>query len=109
MPLPAAPTKWRCAMETERTTYRFDVSNMKGPGVGWTNERRFPKPQGADADAVARAAEDPRARVFLGFARFPVATVRRDADGRASVQFVDIRFTEPGARGGSFTLEIPVR
>lgn len=111
MPVPADPTTWRCAAETERTTYRFDVSALGGNGDGPANERRYPRPQGAEAEQVRRAAEDPGARVFLGFARFPVATLRRDPDGRAVVQFVDIRFTEPGdfARGdSSFKIEVPV-
>jgi len=110
MPMPADPTTWRCAVETERATYRFDVSSWEGTGIERVNERRYEKPRDAAAEVVRRASADPRAQVFLGFSRFPVATVRRGAGGEAVVQFVDIRFTEPSdrARSDSFTVEIPV-
>jgi inner membrane protein len=110
MPMPADPLTWRCAAETERATYRFDVSLLEGDAGARRNERRYDKPRGATAEAVRRAADDPRARVFLGFSRFPVATARRGAGGETIIQFVDIRFTEPSdrARSDSFTVEIPV-
>ena len=110
MPMPADPLTWRCAAETERATYRFDVSLLEGDAGARRNERRYDKPQGATAEVVRRASADPRARVFLGFSRFPVATARRGAGGETIIQFVDIRFTEPSdrARSDSFTVEIPV-
>ncbi len=81
------------------------ATRARGVTSGATTSRRARrrKPSAAPPD-------DPRARVFLGFSRFPVATVRRGAGGEAVVQFVDIRFTEPSdrARSDSFTVEIPV-
>jgi hypothetical protein len=71
---------------------------------------RVEKPSGEDAEVVGRAAGDPAARVLLGFARFPVARVRRADSGGWVVQFADLRFTEPGARPrpGGFALDVPV-
>lgn len=110
MPMPADPFTWRCAAETERATYRFDVSVLGSGAAGAWNERRYDKPRSEALEIVRRAEADPRARVFLNFARFPVASVRRGANGESVVQFVDIRFTEPAdrARSDSFTVEIPV-
>lgn len=110
MPMLADPLTWRCAVETERATHRFDVSLLEGDGTVWRNERRYDKPSTAEMELVRRASEDSRARIFLGFARFPVVSIRRGEGGEYVVQFVDIRFTEPGtnARGDTFALEIPV-
>ena len=110
MPMPADPLTWRCAAETERATYRFDVSSMPGAGTEARNERRYQRLAEAEAGFVQRAASDERVRIFLDFARFPVATVLSGPGGETSVQFVDIRFTEPGAgaRGDTFAVEIPL-
>ncbi|HEV7890569.1 MAG TPA: metal-dependent hydrolase [Pyrinomonadaceae bacterium] len=109
MPLPADPRDWRCLVETESMTLRFDVT------LGAEDQPRYsvrvPKPSGEEARLVERASEDPRARVLLDFARFPAARVRRDDSGGWVVQFADLRFTEPGARSrpGSFALDVPVK
>jgi inner membrane protein len=109
MPMPADPLSWRCVAETEGATYRFDLAFLAGDGADVGNVQRYEKPRGEAAELVRRASGDPRARIFLDFARFPVTSVRRGTGG-AVVQFVDVRFTEPGeqARGGTFALEIPV-
>jgi inner membrane protein len=110
-PLPVDPRAWRCLAETDRSTFRFDVT--LGGGDSGRGPRDFvavEKPSGEAAALVGRAAADERARVLLDFARFPVARVRRGEAGGWVVQLADLRFTEPGARArpGSFALEVPV-
>jgi inner membrane protein len=52
--------------------------------------RRYAKP--AASAALARAESLPDVRVYLDFARFPLATVREEPDGTTSVSFQDLRF-----------------
>jgi inner membrane protein len=107
MPVLANPARWQCVFETERATYRFDLSLSESKAVGSTV--RYEKPAGAAAALYRQAALDERARVFLGFARFPVAQVEGDCLKETLVQLADLRYTEPvrGARG-TFSLEVPV-
>jgi inner membrane protein len=115
MPSLADPTRWRVLAETDRAVYRFDISlagRVEAEGdAGW-GPARFEKPQGEAAEMAARAAAtDERAKIFLGFARFPAVRVEAQSCAEASlVQFADLRFTEPGGarRGGNFSLEVAV-
>lgn len=52
--------------------------------------RRYARP--VASDALARAEALPDVRVYLDFARFPLATVREEPDGATSVSFQDLRF-----------------
>ncbi|HVF54519.1 MAG TPA: metal-dependent hydrolase [Pyrinomonadaceae bacterium] len=109
MPVLSDPTVWRCIAETNRATVRFDLTLGTGQsGTGVSNTVRIEKPQGEDGKLVERAAEDSRAEIFLGFARFPVTSLARSCAGETIVQFADLRFTEPGG-GGSFTVEVPAK
>jgi inner membrane protein len=110
MPVLADPLTWRCLAETERGTLMFDLTLKSDGAAELKNFFRYEKPSGEDAALVARAAEDPRARVLLDFARFPSSSVTRDCVGETIVQFADLRFAVPGTRrhGGSFALEVPV-
>jgi inner membrane protein len=110
MPTLANPAAWQCVAETDHAVYRFDLSLWeKDAGQASGNNRRFEKPEGCEAEAVARAAQDERAKVFLGFARYPIARVQGDCLSQALVQFADLRYTEPGAQGnGNFALEVPL-
>ncbi|HYY95443.1 MAG TPA: metal-dependent hydrolase [Pyrinomonadaceae bacterium] len=110
-PTLANPLAWRCLAETDRATFRFDLT--LGERDAAENPRgllRVEKPEGAERALVERASADERARVLLGFARFPVARVLPQQDGAALVRFADLRFTEPGARArpGGFALDVPV-
>jgi hypothetical protein len=108
MPSLADPTLWRCVVETDRSTFLFnlDLNGNVGP---LSNVVLYQKPSGETAQTVARASRDERARIFLDFARFPVAQPRGDCLTEAFVQFADLRYTEPvrGARG-TFALEVPI-
>jgi inner membrane protein len=110
-PLPADPRAWRCFAETDRASFRFDLTLDDASAEEPQNFVAFEKPSGDEARIIERASKDARARVLLDFARFPVARVRRDDAGGSVVQFADLRFTEPGsrARPGSFALDVPVK
>lgn len=107
MPTVANPTAWLCVLETERATYKFDLS-LIGNG-GPVNMARFEKPTGLAADYVTEAEHDERAQIFLGFARFPGFRVKDESCATQTlVQFADLRYTEPGKGRGTFSLEVPV-
>jgi inner membrane protein len=109
-PVLADPLKWRCLAESDRATFRFDLRLGESLPEEPRSVVSFEKPVGAEAELVARASQDERARVLLDFARFPVARAQRDATGAWIVQFADLRYTEPGAgaRVGGFALDVPV-
>jgi hypothetical protein len=68
---------------------------------------RYEKLTGAGGQLVSLASRDPRARVLLGFARFPTAQLEsNDCIGRTLVQFADLRYTEPGTARGNFSLSV---
>lgn len=108
MPTVANPTKWVCVLETDRATYRFNLSLLhRSPGA--SDIIRSERPEGLSAEAVAQAARDSRSQVFLGFARFPVVrVVGEDCATQTLVQFADLRYTEPGKQRGTFSLDVPV-
>ncbi len=110
-PMLADPLTWRCLAETEGGTFMFDLFLKSDGGAEVTNLFRVEKPEGEDASLVARAAEDPRARVLLDFARFPSSRVSRDCAGETVVQFSDLRFVTPGDRtsGGNFSLNVRLK
>ncbi|MDX6306207.1 MAG: inner membrane protein [Blastocatellia bacterium] len=113
MPTAANPFQWQCVAETDRAIYRFFVvlgdqasdadANGDAPPI-----ERYEKPTGQAERLVAEASRDPRAQILLGFARFPIARVDGDCPGQALVQFADLRYTEPGASRGNFSLTVPV-
>jgi inner membrane protein len=106
MPTLADPLRWQCVADTNRSVYRFFVSLT---GNATSELKRFMKPQGREAEAMARASLDERARVFLDFARFPAASVDGDCLSGLLVEFADLRYTEPSAsQRGTFSLNVPV-
>ncbi|HEX5701968.1 MAG TPA: metal-dependent hydrolase [Pyrinomonadaceae bacterium] len=71
--------------------------------------KRYEKPTGRAAELSALAAEDRRARILLNFARFPIARVQdENCVSQTIVQIADLRYTEPGATRGTFSLNVPV-
>ena len=104
----ANPSEWLCVMETDRATYRFSESLLRGSPRS-DAVSRFEKPSGSAAEALAEAEHDERAQVFLGFARFPTVEVAgADCATQTLVQFADLRYTEPGKGRGTFSLDVPV-
>jgi len=115
MPQLADPTRWRVLAETNAATYRFETSllvRVEEELAAPVALVRFEKPRGQAAELAARAAADERAKIFLDFARFPVARVApQNCAEELLVQFADLRYTEPGSarRTRNFGLEVPVR
>jgi inner membrane protein len=105
MPLLGTPLRWMGVIITPREAYRL---NLDVGGRVYARES-FPHPQGREAELAAIAARDPRARIFLEFSRFPLIDVRTDCASQTLVQFADLRYTQPGGRGGSFNLEVKVQ
>jgi inner membrane protein len=123
MPTAANPFQWLCIAETDRAMYRFfvGVQHQTPPAdlaksIGDASQNlpdatieRYEKPSGVKGRLVAEASRDPRAQILLGFARFPMARVENDnCIGQTLVQFADLRYTEPGASRGSFSLSVPI-
>ena len=107
MPTLANPFRWDCTFQTDGATYRFRlaiIDNTRGNSVV-----RYPKPTGQLAAAIEQISQDRRLRIFLDFARFPVASLQDPAcTTQTLVQFADLRYTEPGRRRASFTIDLPV-
>jgi inner membrane protein len=107
MPTLANPLHWDCVFETDKATYRFLVAlNGQTP-----NGRvvRYAKPIGPLASALQEVSGQKPARVFLGFARFPVAQLADPSCAMQTLlQLADLRYTEPGRSRGTFTLDLPV-
>ncbi len=108
MPTLASPLHWECVFETDRATYRFRLRLMSDSFPAGTVVR-YAKPSGKLAEALEEVSHERPARVFLGFARFPVAKLSDPACvTQTLVQIADLRYTEPGSSRGSFSLELPV-
>jgi inner membrane protein len=105
MPTLANPFQWRTVFKTQAAIYRFDLDLMKQEPI---HPVRY---DGIDPSSgwVKEATNDRRAKIFLGFARFPVARViDPNCTAQTLVQFADLRYTEPGSQRGTFALEVPV-
>ncbi len=107
MPTLENPTLWVCVVETERAAYRFQISLIRSGSV--STPIRHERADTFNSPVVNRAAQDRSAKIFLDFARFPVARVKdEDCITQTLVQFADLRYTEPGRARGTFSLEVPV-
>lgn len=108
MPTLANPFQWSCVVETESAAYRFELS-LAGGHRPLSQLVRHERAETSDSPIVERASQDRRAQIFLDFARFPVArVVGADCMTQTLVQFADLRYTQPGAARGTFSLEVPV-
>ncbi|MDQ3667382.1 MAG: metal-dependent hydrolase [Acidobacteriota bacterium] len=104
----ANPLVWYCVVETEGAAYRFELS-LTGNHDALSHLVRLDRADTADSPAVEQALQDKRARIFLNFARFPVArVVGADCISQTLVQLADLRYTQPGSGRGSFSLDVPV-
>ncbi|HKS07998.1 MAG TPA: metal-dependent hydrolase [Pyrinomonadaceae bacterium] len=107
MPTLANPLRWDFVFETDQASYRFPLA-LKGQTVAG-GVIRYPKPSGKLAAALDSVSRDKPARVFLGFARFPVARLADpDCTTQTLLQLADLRYTEPGRSRGTFAVELPV-
>src|SRR5947209_5485793 len=109
MPVLADPFRWQCVADTDRSTYRFYISLIGSDEDSLSTAFKFEKPRGQEAEAVARAAKDERAQIFLDFARFPIERVEGDCLSGLLAEFADLRYTEPNrAQRGTFSLNVTV-
>ena len=107
MPTLANPFRWDCVFETDRATYRFNLE--LGGSNSTSRVVRYEKPSGPLAQVMETVSQERPARIFLGFARYPVARLADPhCTNQTLVQFADLRYTEPGSGRGTFTLNLPV-
>jgi len=107
MPTLANPLRWDCVFETDRATYRFGLSLVDSAPPA--RVVRYAKPAGVLQEVMETVSQQRAARVFLGFARFPVMQLNDPGCAtRTLVQLADLRYTEPGRSRGTFSLEVPV-
>jgi inner membrane protein len=107
MPRLADPFRWDCVFETDRAVYRFDVGLIGDTSI--RDAVRYAKPEGELKEVFDTIAQQRPVRIFLGFARFPVAQLADPScTTQTLVQLADLRYTEPGQSRGSFTLDVPV-
>ena len=108
MPTLGNPFQWLCVVETEKVSYRFELSLLDRQ-ARVDNIEREERADPLSSPVVLRAAQDRRGQIFLDFARFPVVkVVGADCLTETLVQFADLRYTKPGVQRGTFALEIPV-
>jgi inner membrane protein len=106
MPTLADPLRWDCVFETNQATYRFRLTLGDHELV-----ERLLRYENSDlrSPIVQEAEQDERAKIFFGFARFPVMRVSDpNCTSSTLVQMADLRYTEPGTSRGTFALEVPV-
>jgi inner membrane protein len=110
MPTFADPRNWLCVAQTNSATYKFPVRlGNSGRQASTSRAIRYSQVAEDQAMAVAKASEDPRAKILLGFARFPAEVVEGDCLTGLLVQFADLRYTEPGkSNSGTFGLDVTV-
>jgi len=102
MPTVANPFRWDCVFETERATYRYNLSLTGDVRRG--NPVRYVK----TPELVEKVLPQRPARVFLGFARFPVLQLEDpNCASHTLVHLADLRYTEPRSRG-TFALAVPI-
>jgi inner membrane protein len=107
MPTLANPFRWDCVFETDRATYRFPLHLTAGNSP--PRVIRYEKPSGALGQVMDTVEQRKPARVFLGFARFPVARLADPGCATQTlVQLADLRYTEPGRSRGTFAVQLPV-
>lgn len=107
MPTLANPLRWDCIFETDKATYRFAVALNGQTPAG--RVVRYAKPAGPVAAALQEVANEKPARVFLGFARFPVARLADPScTTQTLLQLADLRYTDPGNARGTFAVDLPV-
>jgi inner membrane protein len=108
MPTLANPLQWSCVVETETAAYRFEFSLASNHSAS-SQLVRHERADTAESPAIGQALQDERARIFLDFARFPVArVVGADCITQTLVQLADLRYTQPGSGRGTFSLDVPV-
>ena len=104
MPRLANPFRWDCVFETDRAMYKFELGLTSDNSAATSVRYSKPAPE-----LLHTVSQQRPARVFLGFARFPVMQLADpDCTTRTLVQLADLRYTEPGRSRGTFAFEMPI-
>jgi hypothetical protein len=112
LPTFVSPFRWRVVahLSSAYETQEIDVLDARWkrpPGAAeatWRTTVRFPNAWSAP---VRAAAASEVGRAFLGFARLPSVRTSFDADGTATVRWIDVRFAErPPQADSSFARAI---
>jgi inner membrane protein len=107
MPTFGDPWRWQGLAETDSAVYRVTYVPRYAREMR-TELERFGGPHKMQDRLVQAAARDPRAQVFIGFARFPLVRVDSFCTDKTIVRFVDMRYTEPSTGGEPFSVDVPV-
>jgi inner membrane protein len=102
-PSPLNPFQWNGVVETASSYYLLDVDVLIS-NIGDQKATRLYKPD--SSPALIAAEKTAAAKIFLNFARFPLATVRSSHDSGFEVYFRDLRFALPGSQLWRFVMEI---
>ena len=103
MPTVANPFGWDCVFETDRATYRFNLNLLNNAPPG--NAVRYVK----TPELMETVKQQRPARIFLGFARFPVLQLEDiDCTTQTLVHLADLRYTEPRRSRGTFALSLTI-
>lgn len=87
IPLPFSPLRWSVFTEDEQRFYQTTTDVLTG---SFTTEA-FQKKTGRD-DVIKMVENMDIIKLYLWFAKFPVVTVKQEADGGYLVEYYDIRF-----------------
>ena len=88
-PTALSPFAWRGLVSTDNTIDQIEIS--LAPGAGFDPDRAVPHFKPEDSAALEAAENTAAAKTFLGYARFPLASLERDDEGyRFTLR--DIRF-----------------
>ncbi len=103
MPTPANPLNWHAVIATSKAFYLADL-NLAKPLPSLDSMTAYPRETG-DASVLDAARRTAQARLFLRFARFPVAEVMtfNPDNSAASVEIRDLRFQNLGVSNPFFT------
>ena len=108
MPSLANPFRWDYVFATDHATYRFNIDLLSDDNPA-PRVIRYEKASGTLAQVLESVTQERSVRIFLEFARFPVAQLADPhCTAQTLVQLADLRYTEPGRSRGTFTLNLPV-
>lgn len=102
-PSAISPFDWTGVVETRSSYYILDVAALAS-GVDAYNAQPLPKPE--PSRALSAAKNSRTAKIFLNFARFPLATAFPGEGGGTLVYIRDLRFASPDSSRWGFVAEI---
>jgi inner membrane protein len=78
-PSSLSPFAWRGVVSTDNTIVQIEIS--LAPGAGFDPDHAVPHFKPDDSPALEAAQGTPAAKMFLRYARFPLASLERDGEG----------------------------